>query len=201
MLGGVLDLFAPATCVGCRTRGPALCARCAEDLSLCSATVSLPHLARVGSPWFYDGAPRDLILALKLRGRRSAADPLGAAIAGWIDHHGTNATALTWVPGRQRDMRTRGFDHAEAIGRVAASLIGLPAVPILSRTVERPDQTTLDAAQRRRNLVGAFNATTSHKAILLIDDLMTTGATLIACAQALRAAGATHIEGVTACRV
>ncbi|MDQ3964383.1 MAG: hypothetical protein M3277_10800, partial [Actinomycetota bacterium] len=171
------------------------------DLPAPVSSQGLPHLALVGSPWFYEGYPRDLILGLKLRGRRVAAAPLGAAIAGWLDRHGTGATAITWVPGRKRDMRARGFDHAEAIARVASSLLGLPALSLLTRTSERPDQTTLDALQRRRNLVGAFTAATSPKAILLIDDLMTTGATLIACAQALKASGAGHVEGVTACRV
>lgn len=201
MLGGVLDLFAPAVCIGCRKRGSSLCASCAFDLPTPISSPTLPHLARVGSPWCYEGHARDLILALKLRGRKAAAEPLGAAIAGWIDKHGTRASAITWVPGRRRDIRARGFDHAEEIARATASLLGLPALSLLSRALDRPDQTTLDADERRQNLVGAFVATTSPKAILLIDDLMTTGATLIACAQALKAYGAGHIEGVTACRV
>lgn len=196
-----MDLFAPATCVGCKKRGSALCALCAAELPTPLSDVRLPYLAHSGSPWPYEGHARDLILALKLRGRKAAAEPLGAAVAGWIDHHGTCASAITWVPGRKHDMRARGFDHAEAIARVAASLLGIPATSILTRALERPDQTTLDAFERRHNLVGAFTATTSPKAILLIDDLVTTGATLTACAQALRAGGAAHVEGVTACRV
>lgn len=198
---GLIELFAPSRCIGCARRGSSLCALCASDLPVPPTDVKLPHLTRVGSPWFYEGHARDLILALKLRGRRAAAEPLAAAIAGWIDKHGTDAAAICWVPGRQRDMRARGFDHAEAIARATAAFLASPARPLLQRALERPDQTTLDAAERRRNLVGAFVASTSPKKVLLIDDLMTTGATLIACAQALKAAGAAHIEGVTACRV
>ena len=199
-------------CVGCHKQGSALCASCGAELPSPISETELPGLARAGSAWFYEGHARDLILALKLRGRRAAALPLGAAIAGWIDRDGTEADVVTWVPGRPRDISMRGFDHAEAIARVAASMLGLRPVPLLRRIADRQDQTTLDAGERRRNLRGAFGATTSPwaptspkaatspKAVLLIDDLMTTGATLIACAEALKAAGAGHIDAVTACR-
>lgn len=97
-------------------------------------------------------------------------------------------------------MRVRGFDHAEVIARRVASRLGLPLVGLLQRTATRPDQTTLSGLERRNNLIGAFRAGPCPRAVVLVDDLVTTGATASACAQALRSAGAVWVEAVAPCR-
>ena len=151
--------------------------------------------------WDYDGVARSLVLALKVRGRRAAAVELGDAIArrAWVS--GCGAEALVWVPGRTRDIRERGFDHARVIATAVGRRLGIPSIPALVRTGDRVDQTTLGATERRANLRGAFAATGVPQSVAVVDDLMTTGATLGEAGRALRAAGATRVEGLLACFV
>jgi predicted amidophosphoribosyltransferase len=107
---------------------------------------------------------------------------------------------VTWVPGRRRDSVRRGYDHAEVLAKGLAGATGLPRAPLLRRTGEVPDQTTLTGAERRLNLRGAFAATACSGGIVVVDDLITTGATAAACAEALRSAGAATVEVVVPCR-
>jgi predicted amidophosphoribosyltransferase len=150
--------------------------------------------------WAYEGVARELVLALKLRADRAAAEPLVEAMCRATRRWGLAGSAVTWVPGRERDTRERGFDHAEVLARGVARRLGLGAGRLLARTGSRPDQTGLSAAARRSNLVGAFVARTGPPAVVLVDDVVTTGATASACALALRAAGAEHVEVLVPCR-
>lgn len=198
LLDDVVGLFAPLRCVGCRVRGSMLCSSCAADVPPAPDELVLPGLARCGAPWRYEGTARDLVLALKLRGRRAAAAPLAAAIAGWV---GERPPLVTWVPGRPGDIRRRGFDHAEAIAGAVAARLGTEARPLLCRVGTAPDQTSLSRTARMRNLDHVFAAAGSPSEVVLIDDLITTGATAMACGRALRGAGARRIGVIAACRV
>lgn len=198
MLSSIVDLVAPRCCAGCGAGGLRLCPSCAAALS--SPDPPLPAgLDRARSALRYEGAARALVLSLKLRGDRSAADPLVGAMVALAQRHGVRAEIVTWVPGRRREQRVRGFDHAETLARGLAPALGLPCSGLLGRVAERPDQTSLGAAQRRSNLQGAFRARSAATAVLLVDDLLTTGATATACAEALRASGASFVEAMTAC--
>ncbi|MFN2524918.1 MAG: hypothetical protein ABR505_01425 [Actinomycetota bacterium] len=143
---------------------------------------------------------RRLVLDLKVRGLQSAAEPLVAATHAFALARGLHGGVVTWVPGRRRDIRRRGFDHAEVLARGLARRLGLPAWPYLMRRAETPDQTSLGAADRRRSAAQAFSARRCAGAVVVVDDLVTTGATASACAAALRSAGARRIELVAACR-
>jgi predicted amidophosphoribosyltransferase len=109
------------------------------------------------------------------------------------------ASALTWVPGRRRDIRRRGFDHARELALRLAKELGLEALPLLGRRLDRPDQAGLSAEDRRSNLLGSFLSRPSPARVALVDDLITTGATATACALALKGAGAARIELLAAC--
>ena len=190
----------PSRCVGCARPGAVLCKYCRDGLpqGICNPPLGID---RVLAGWSYEGAARSLVLELKLRGRRGPAAVLGAALVERVRGYGTRAEALTWIPGRSRDIRQRGFDHAEVIARVVARSLGLPCRGLLRRTGDRADQTVLDRAGRRANLKGAFVALASSERVVVIDDLMTTGATLSEAARALRAGGAGYVEGWVACSV
>lgn len=158
-------------------------------------------IALAVAPWRYEGAPRSLILALKLRGARAAADPLVAAMTASCRRAGVTAECVTWVPARRQDAMRRGFDHAEVLAHGVADGLGLPASRLLIRRGTQPDQTMLTRGQRLANLDGAFCATRSLCGrVLLVDDLVTTGATAVACAGALGVAGAARLELAVACR-
>lgn len=177
-----------------------MCGACAGALSPPVEHAPVPGIAAIHCPWAYDGAARDLMLAVKLRGRRDAASPLVVGVVHAIRAAGSLAASVTWVPARKRDIRRRGFDHAEVIAAGVAQGLGLPAHRLLARRLVRPDQAGLSAAERRANLLGAFSSRRCSGAVLLVDDLVTTGATARACAGALRDAGAARVELAVACR-
>jgi competence protein ComFC len=161
---------------------------------------SCPPAERVIAVWDYVGGPRALVLDLKLRGRRESAAPLidGLCASAW--RAGVLADAVTWVPGGRKGVRLRGFDHAEILARGVARRLGLPAARILAGTSSRRDQAALGAAERRSNLRDAFEARPCSGRWLLLDDVITTGATARACARALTAAGAAGVEVLVSCR-
>lgn len=161
----------------------------------------MPGVDLAVAPWSYRGAPRSLVLALKLRGMRTAAGPLAAAMADECRRAGVTARSVTWVPARRADRRRRGFDHAEVLARSVAAGLGLPAISALARRGDQADQAGLDRRARAANVGGAFVASTRLEGpVLLVDDLVTTGATATACAGPLRSAGASAVELAAACR-
>jgi predicted amidophosphoribosyltransferase len=196
----VAGLLGPGSCLGCGRARSLLCRPCAAGLARAPWGSSVPHADRVLSPWAYEGAARSLILALKVEGLRAAAAPLAAAMATEAIAVGVEASVLAWVPGRARDRRRRGFDHAEVLGRAVARRLGLAARPLVGRAREPPDQASLPAAARRRNLTGVFAAPPCRVPVVLVDDVVTTGATATACAAALRGAGCPGVEVLAACR-
>ena len=193
------ELFGSRGCISCGAAGAPLCRGCRpapapEPAPLC------PPAERVIAVWDYAGAPRSLVLDLKLRGRRESAAPLIEGLWVRAGRSGVLADAVTWVPGGREGVRLRGFDHAEILARGVASRLGLPAVRLLAGRSGRRDQAALGAAERRSNLRNAFVARPCSGRWLLVDDVITTGATAGACARAVRAAGATEVEVLVACR-
>jgi predicted amidophosphoribosyltransferase len=141
-----------------------------------------------------------LILALKLRGLRSAVEPLVDGMREAARRGGLVGTIVTWVPGGGPGIRARGFDHAELLARGLARDLGLKALPLLRRRRASPDQASLSAKERALNARTAFRARSAPSEIVLVDDLLTTGATAAACAGALKAAGSHWIELIVAGR-
>ena len=145
---------------------------------------------------------RSIVHALKYEGRRSISRPLATLMR----EHGADVLAgaqwLVPVPLHASRRRQRGFDQAEDLARH----LGLPVRRALRRVRATRSQTSLPAAQRHRNVRGAF-ATTRQAAdligaiIVLVDDVSTTGATLDACAHALKRAGVAEVRALTAARV
>lgn len=195
-----MDLVAPVRCAGCGSIGLRLCPDCARVRRFERAASPIARVDRVLAVWDYEGAPRELILALKLRADRSAAGPLADGIAETLVAEGIPPSVVTWVPGRRRDARRRGFDHAALLARHVATRLGLPASSLLVRTGSPPDQTSLSVAQRWASSRHAFRARPSPPAIVIVDDLVTTGSTAHACASAVRLAGATRVDVAVACR-
>lgn len=111
--------------------------------------------------------------------------------------------AVTFVPATLSAYRYRGFDHAELLARELASATGTPCLPMLSRPRTR-DQRKLSASQRIANLSGSFRMhlqESAPSALLLVDDVYTTGATLCAASDALIAAGVREVRCLTFARV
>ena len=196
---GIADLVGPAACAHCG-RGPApLCSACGRLCAAAAVRPAPPGVDRVVVAFDYAGPARSLVLALKARARRDAAGPLAGGMIAAARRTGLLGSVVTWVPGRREDIRTRGFDHAAVIASRTAAGLGLAARGLIRSASGRPDQAGLTAAQRKANLAGAFSAARSPRDVVLVDDVITTGATARACARALRAAGARRVELLIAC--
>jgi predicted amidophosphoribosyltransferase len=149
----------------------------------------------------YKGLARSLVLDLKLRRQRPMADPLAEGMAQAIWRQGCEADVIAWVPARLSDRIDRGFDHAMVLARGLSHRMGLPTQALLARGASRPDQSRLGREARFENLKGAFvSRPAGGLRVLLVDDLITTGATAGACCAALKDQGAGSVEVIAACR-
>jgi ComF family protein len=207
LLRDVLDLFLPQICGGCGTSaaGAPLCARCDEPP--CDPLPAAPRpLAAWSAGVSYEGRAAEWVQRFKypqpgFRGLDPAAD--GVAIA-WALRaaralEGAPA-AIVPVPLHARRLRERGFSPPVVLARAVARELGAPFAPtLLERIRDTPSQTALSRAARRRNVAGAFVARGRAPAhVWLVDDVVTTGATLVAVARVLRRAGAREVRALAA---
>ena len=151
------------------------------------------------APFLYAGAARKALLRLKFSGWRSVAEALGSAMAA-VNRFGTDA--VTWVPLGTRRRAERGYDQARALARAAASELDLPVARLLVRRTETLPQAAKGARERRAAMRGAFRvaARDPPRRVLLVDDVLTTGATAAECARVLRAAGVREVGLLAAAR-
>jgi ComF family protein len=153
-------------------------------------------------------AVRLCLHALKFRGRRRLAALLGReAGRSWVlSGELSGAAALVPVPLSRKRRRARGYNQAELIARAVARETGIPLrLRILKRTRERPPQAGLSKSARRKNVAGVYRAelpaSLRGEVLLLVDDVLTTGATADAASRALLAAGAGAVDVLTLARV
>ncbi len=172
-----------------------VCAACREGLRGFDCAASFG---------FYEGTLRGLIHLFKYSGMKPLVKPLGALLVRAIPMD-QQFEAVVPVPLHWRKRWQRGFNQAELLARSVARQRRVPLIDALRRKRSTAVQATLASAGRRRNVAGAFEmrrrADVAGKQILLIDDVMTTGATASACASVLKRAGAQSVSLVTLARV
>lgn len=152
----------------------------------------------------YDGVLRQLIHLFKYARIRPLAAPLGEFLAAAIPRDQT-FDAVVPVPLHWRRRWQRGFNQSALLARAVARRYGIPVRTALRRIRATATQAGLTNARRRSNVAGAFLVRRAHhlagRRILLVDDVMTTGATATACAFALKRAGARYVALLTLARV
>ena len=218
LTAATLDLAFPASCAGCGREGPPLCPACLPALD---ARLALPGGTPLGLPadipapllqldWCapFAGAVREGLHDLKYKGERRLAEPFGAAVARRWAAVGSGAEIVVPVPVHADRERQRGYDQAALIAAVAARDLGLPVVRALARRRATIAQFELGRDRRAINVAGAFavrdgragRSAITGRWVLLVDDVVTTGATLAACGTALRDAGAVAVSAIAVAR-
>jgi len=189
-------MLLPTTCPVCGAPGSAPCGRCAAELR---PARSLPAPAGVDSCCAfldYDGAGRELVARLKYRNARASVPFLARGMAAVV---GEPVDLVTWAPTTPARLRARGFDQARLLAKAVAGDLGVPCLPVLRRE-PGPAQTGRDAAARHGGPGFVARRPVTGRHVLLVDDVVTTGATVAAAARALRGAGAATVHVVAAAR-
>jgi ComF family protein len=220
----VLDFLLPPRCGGCRRVGAWLCDRCRAKIqrleeplcrrcgvevesarSDCGCRTRLRSLTRLRSAVAYEGPIESAIHRFKYEGWRRLAAPLAKLMAERLAVEGVAARMVVAVPLHPQRQRHRGYNQSELLSRELRKLLALRSPPgVLVRTRATPPQVGHDRKRRFENVAGAFawnGPPWNGEAVLLIDDVATTGGTLDACASALRAAGSGPVTGVSVARV
>jgi ComF family protein len=208
----LLDLVFPPRCAGCRERGALLCAACrAACLPVPASANAAAHQA-LGSPYLrssagvylFDGPLRQAVHGLKYRRRRRVARPLGELLAAHLAGTGVRFDAVVPVPLHRDRLRERGFNQAALLAAVLSERLGVPLqADGLQRVRSTGQQAGLGREARLENVAGAFGwvaASPPPARVLLLDDVLTTGATIAAAAQALCEAGAVSVDALALAR-
>jgi ComF family protein len=224
MFRGVLALLFPPSCIGCGHGGapwcdgcgrglialePPGCGRCGRPLGAPAAGCAdcpPPPIGWCRSSFLYDGPVRQALLRLKFSGLRSVAEAMAPSLVEALARSPPpgpplEGAVITWVPLGRRRRRSRGYDQAEALARAVGALAGWPVAPLLEREVETSPQARSAGRERRRAPAGAFRARPNPpEKVVLVDDVLTTGATAADCARAILGAGAGQVGVLTVAR-
>jgi len=206
----VLDAAFPRACAGCGDGPWPFCSSCAAGLhpldppwcERCGAPTSRavpacdqcpPHAVTSARAAFaYEGAAKRAVHRLKFGRWRDVAGALAASVATLPT---PAVEAVTWVPLARARKAERGFDQGRALAVALGRQIDVPAARLLARPVATRPQATRSGVERRRAMEGAFTATRRPpQRVLLVDDVLTTGATVGAAADALQRAGASEVH-------
>lgn len=195
-------MLLPTSCPICGRLGAAPCAQCVLLLRRAPPGPLPPNLDVCRAFLAYDGpAARDLVARLKYRNARSSLGWLAQGVAALVDAN--DVSEITWAPTTPDRRRTRGFDQAELLARRVSRSLGRPCHALLRRC-PGPHQTGRTLHERRHGV--AFEPASRlwrrppSGPVLVVDDVVTSGASLAAAAKTLRAAGVPSVLAVAAAR-
>ena len=219
-----LDFFSPQKCLGCGEEGELLCRNCQKSLPhilppvcpkcgkpqasgiACSGCVSWQtSIDGIRSPLRFEGLVRESIHQLKYKNLRSIARPLAFLLRDYLIHYPLPFQVLVPVPLHRKRLRERGYNQSYLLAQELGKLLTLPVVDdCLARQIfVLPQAQTKSVEERRNNVKRAFaclNSRLQNTQVLLIDDVSTSGATLDACAAALKSGGVISVWGLVLAR-
>ena len=218
--GIAADLLFPEWCVGCGKEGGVLCSSCRQSLlrvmppicplcgkpqpnsRLCPSCIGWQAaIDGIRAPFQFDGVTRQAIHQLKYRNLRALVVPLTALLCDYLITIPMPGEVLVPVPLHPKRLRERGYNQSHLLAQELGKLIHLPVVEdcLIRQRHTPPQARTSSVDERRSNIVSAFiccDRRLQDKQVLLIDDVTTSGATLNACATALKTAGASSVWGL-----
>ncbi len=207
LLGGLVVPPLCWSCSGLSARGELLCHGCRLALHRLSAEPVWLAGVRVWAPVAYSGPARDLVRALKFRGAVHVADAMAAQMVanapeGLLERDSpAGRLTLVPVPLHPRRLRSRGYNQAAAIADALSRRASIPLTDRLTRTGPSITQMGRNRSERQAGPIGSIDlAGIAPPRVVLVDDVVTTGATLAACREALAAAGSLEIAAVTFAR-
>ncbi|HKF79286.1 MAG TPA: hypothetical protein VKB17_00510 [Thermoleophilaceae bacterium] len=202
----LLSIVAPPLCWSCGRLAPAgapLCARCRLRLRWLGPEAVTVAGVPAWAPVAYEGPARALVQALKFRGAAGVAEPMAAQMAAGAPTRLLERAVLVPVPLHPVRLRQRGFNQAERLAASVARRTGLPCMPCLERRGGGAPQVGRHRVARltavRDSIHVGRDLDAPHRA-LLVDDVITTGGTLSACASALRAGGTRDVAALAYAR-
>ena len=200
----LLELLFPPKCMLCRRvlrRGETdLCRKCRADQEPWGNPKRKPQfLDSITAVWYYEGNVRRSILRYKFYGARHLAGGFGRNLAMRLLEKDGTYDILTWVPVSRLRRLTRGYDQVELLAEAVGRELNTEAQPTLKKIRHNRRQSSISsAAQRKANVLGAYRVIAPEqirgKRILLLDDVLTTGATAGECARMLLTAGAKEVH-------
>jgi len=220
----ITNFFFPQFCIGCGSEGEVICPACLGKLPwllppYCSRC-GLPQdgsspcrdcaglnldIDGIRSPLTFNKLAREAVHQFKYQNIRVLAGPLAGVLYNYLAENPIDADLIVPVPLHPRRLRERGYNQSLLLSLELGKFSGISVRPdILKRRINTPPQArTSCSIERHRNMRGAFtsgNGKLKGKGVLLIDDVSTSGATLDACASALKQAGAVSVWGLTVAR-
>jgi ComF family protein len=200
VLDDLLSLLLPGRCPGCGRRAEPVCDSCAARLVPAPrAPAPPPGVAWSASVFSYEGIARELVARVKYRNERAAVRWLGALVAERCRDAPFSPDAVTWVPASRGRRAARGVDHGALLARATGRALGRRPQRLLVRA-PGPAQTGRAARDRRTGPVLHAVGPVRGAVVLVVDDVVTTGASLAAAARALHEQGARAVTAVTVAR-
>ena len=205
----LLDLLYPPKCAFCRRLvqdGRMICPACEKNLPAPDHERQIqhfPHLALCVSPLYYTGDVSSSLKRYKFHGVSAYCGIYGELMAACLADHSLDADVVTWVPLSAKRLRKRGYDQAKLLADEIARLQGMECRRLLTKQVHNPAQSGAGGPEeRKRNVRGVYrsNGSAENQRVILVDDIVTTGATLSEAAGVLLEAGAKEVIGLTLAR-
>ena len=201
-----MDFFFPRRCPFCGAVAgkELLCNKCLRSLPFTGEhAVREGTFGRCAAPLYYENRVREAILQFKFKAKLGGLSCFGMLMAQCAaEHFSGEFDAITWVPVSKKRLKKRGFDQTRYL--TGSMCVDWHVAPIetLRKVTDNPPQSTLETEeQRRANVLGVYEAVNAEqfrgKRLLLVDDILTTGATLSECVRVLKEAGAGEVMCLT----
>ena len=203
----LLDLLYPPRCAFCRRllneREKGACRFCRKKYENQRIRREIKNTAFCIAPLRYEAEVRDSLLRYKFHGAAAYGAAYADFLAKCIDETQISCDIITWVPLSRRRLRKRGYDQAQILAEETAKLLGIPCEKLLDKRVDtKPQSGIKDAEKRRNNAKGVYACRAPERVfgrrVLLMDDIVTTGATLSECAAVLKKAGCAEVFAAAA---